>query len=378
VLVLAVTGSAGKTSTKDILGAMVARVRRVVVTAANQNNEVGVPLTLLQIEADTEAVIVEMGMRGRGQIAALAAVAEPDVGIITNVHPVHLELLGSLENIAQAKAELVTGLRPGGVGVVPLVCEALEPCLAAACRPVVRFAVRSGLLCANLTADVLASAEPEEGADLQTLRVQWPGGDAALNIQAIPAHTLQNVAAASAGCYAAGLPVAECLAGFLDSGPGKGRGELVRLPGLCLIDDTYNANPAAVRVALDNLVRVAARLAGRPVAVLGDMRELGPDERDFHRQTGEYAAAVGVEMLWGVGTLSESTAEGFQDARAGAQAGHVASPAETSPVEASLQPGDVVLFKASRGVKLERMVDRIAEQARAGRWAGGTGHGSSG
>ena len=378
VLVLAVTGSAGKTSTKNILGAMVARVRRVVVTAANQNNEIGVPLTLLQIEADTEAVVVEMGMRGLGQIAALAEVAEPDVGIITNVHPVHLELLGSLENIAQAKAELVAGLRPGGVGVVPLVCKVLEPCLATAYRPVVRFAVRSGPSCATLTADVLASAEPGEGADAQTLRVQWPGGEAALEIPAIPAHTLQNVAAAAAGCYAAGLPVAECLAGFLDSGPGKGRGEVVRLPGLCLIDDTYNANPAAVRVALDNLVRVAARLGGRPVAILGDMRELGPEERLFHRQTGEYAASVGVEMLWGVGTLSDSTAEGFRGARADAQAGHVASPAETSRVEASLRSGDVVLVKASRGVRLEEMVDRIAESARAGRWADSSGHGRSG
>jgi UDP-N-acetylmuramoyl-tripeptide--D-alanyl-D-alanine ligase len=372
VLVLAVTGSAGKTSTKDILGAMVARVRRVVVTAANQNNEVGVPLTLLRIEPDTQAVIVEMGMRGAGQIAALAEVAEPDVGIITNVHPAHLELLGTLENIAQAKAELIAGLRPDGVGVVPLVCEPLEPHLAAAGRSVVRFAARSGLHCANETADVLASAEPEEGTDIQTLRVRWPGGEAALEIAAIPGHSLQNLAAAAAGCFAAGLPLAECLAGFLDSGPGKGRGEVVRLPGLCLIDDTYNANPAAVRVALDNLVRVAGRLGGRPVAVLGDMRELGPEERLFHRQTGEYAAAAGVQLLWGVGTLSESTADGFRDARAGVQAGHVASPAETSPVEASLRPGDVVLFKASRGVKLEQMVERVADQARAGRWAGET------
>jgi UDP-N-acetylmuramoyl-tripeptide--D-alanyl-D-alanine ligase len=383
-LVVAVTGSAGKTSTKDILGAMVARVRRVVVTAANQNTEVGVPLTLLQIEPDTQAVIVEMGMRGRGQIAALAQVAEPDVGVVTNIHPVHLELLGSLENIAQAKAELIAGLREGGVGVVPLVCEPLEPHVAAAGRSIVRFADRTGLHCAGEAADVLASIEPEEGADVQTLRVRWPGGEAALEISAIPRHTLQNVAAAAAGCYAAGLPVVECLAGFLDSGPGKGRGEIAQLPGLCLIDDTYNANPAAVRAALDNLVRVAGRLGGRPVAVLGDMRELGPEERLFHRQTGEYAAAAGVEVLWGVGPLSESTAEGFRTAREGVQAGHVASPAETSPVEASLRPGDVVLFKASRGVRLEQMAERVAGQARAGRWAretdergpGATGRGS--
>ena len=108
------------------------------------------------------------------------------------------------------------------------------------------------------------------------------------------------------------------------------------------------------------------------MAVLGDMRELGPEERLLHRQTGEYAAAAGVKLLWGVGTLSESTIDGFRDACAGVQAGHVASPAETSPIEASLRPGDVVLFKASRGVKLEQMVDRVADQARAGRWAGGS------
>ncbi len=370
--VLAVTGSAGKTSTKEIMAAMVARVRKVVVTAANQNNEIGVPLTLLKIEADTEAVIVEMGMRGLGQIAALADIAEPDVGVITNIHPVHLELLGSLENIAEAKAELVAGLREGGIGVVPLVCEPLEPCLARACRPVVRFAVRSGLLCANENADILVSAEPQEGADEQTLKVRWPGGDVSLKIASVPVHTLQNLAAAAAGCYAAGLPLADCLPGFLDSTPGKGRGEIVSLPGLCIIDDTYNANPAAVRAALDNLVRVAARLGGRPVAVLGDMRELGSDELAFHRQTGEYAAAAGVQLVWGVGALSRATAEGF-----GAGAGHVDSPLDSGPVEASLRPGDVVLFKASRGVRLEDMVEAVAGLARAGRWSAGPGETTS-
>ena len=374
VLVLAVTGSAGKTSTKNILGAMVGRVRRAVVTAANQNNEVGVPLTLLQIEPHTEAVIVEMGMRGLGQIAALAAIAEPDVGIITNVYPVHLELLGTLENIARAKGELISGLRPGGIGVAPLVCEPLEPCVAEARRTVVRFAARSGLLCANENAEVLASAEPEAGADVQTLRVRWPGGEATLEIPAIPGHTLQNIAAAAAGCYAAGLSVADCLPGYLDSTPGKGRGEVKQFPGICVIDDTYNANPEAVRVALDNLVRVAARLGGRPVAVLGDMRELGSDERRFHRETGEYAASAGVGALWGVGPLSESTAEGFAKAFAGApankQAGHVPSPAESDAVEAALRPGDVVLFKASRGVELERMVERIAASSLCAQGAG--------
>lgn len=387
-LVLAVTGSAGKTSTKDILAAMVARVRRVAVTAANQNNEVGVPLTLLQIEPQTEAVIVEMGMRGRGQIAALARVAEPDVGVITNVYPVHLELLGSLENIAQAKAELIQGLRPSGVGVVPLVCEPLERCLAGRERRVVRFAAGAGLPCANECADVLGGVGPEDDEWTQTFRVRWPGGDARLEIPAMPRHTLENLVAAVAACYAAGLPVERCLPGFLDSGPGKGRGEVIELPGLCVIDDTYNANPAAVRAAIDHLVGMAARLRGRPVAVLGDMRELGAEECSYHRQSGEYAAAAGVKLLWGVGPLSESTVEGFRATcraagdpaagMAGSGAGHVPSPAETSLVASSLRVGDVVLFKASRGVRLEVMVDGIAEQARAGRWAPETSDAAAG
>ncbi len=375
-LVLAVTGSVGKTTTKDILGAMVSRVRRTVVTAANQNNEVGVPLTLLQIEPETEAVVVEMGMRGRGQIASLAEVAEPDVGIITNVYPVHLELLGSLEAVAQAKAELIGGLREEGVAVVPLVCEPLEAVLAGTAGRVVRFAARGGLVCANENADVLVSAEPEEGVDVQILRVRWPGGKACLEIPAIPRHTLQNVAAAAAGCHAAGLPVGECLPGFLDSGPGKGRGEVMRLPGLCLIDDTYNANPVAVRAALDNLVRMAERLGGRPVAVLGDMRELGAEEGRYHREIGEAAAAAGVQVLWGVGPLSQATVEGFRRSvlRGTAETeegwgGHVGSANEGSLVSNSLLPGDVVLFKASRVVRLEDMVERIAGEARAGRWA---------
>jgi UDP-N-acetylmuramoyl-tripeptide--D-alanyl-D-alanine ligase len=382
VRVLAVTGSAGKTSTKDILGAMVAKVCRVVVTSANQNNEVGVPLTLLQIEPDTEAVIVEMGMRGRGQIAALARVAEPDVGIITNIHPVHLELLGSLESIAEAKAELIQDLKEDGVAVVPLVCEPLEASLASLDRRLVRFVAAGGLPCAEQCADVLVTAEPEQAAEVQTVRVRWPDGKASLEVPVLPRHTLQNLAAAAAACYAAGLPLERCLPGFLDSAPGKGRGEFVELPGLCLIDDTYNANPAAVRMAIDNLVRVAGRLGARPVVVLGDMRELGPQESLYHRQAGEYAATAGVEFLWGVGDLSEATVEGFgaalQEARRTGGAGHVRSPEEISSVAASLRSGDVVLFKASRSVGLEMMVDGIAEQARAGRWSGTTAEGSAG
>jgi UDP-N-acetylmuramoyl-tripeptide--D-alanyl-D-alanine ligase len=182
VTVFGITGSVGKTSTKDLLRAMVGRVRKVVATSGNQNNEVGVPLTLLAVEPETEAVVVEMGMRGRGQIAELATVTEPDVGVITNVHPVHLELLGTLDNIAQAKAELVAGVRPGGTVVIPAGCGPLEECLARCSCRILRFAA-GGIADGAETGgaegagiDVRGWLEPADGEGW-TLVLRWPEGD---------------------------------------------------------------------------------------------------------------------------------------------------------------------------------------------------------
>jgi len=368
-IVFAVTGSVGKTSTKDLLGAMVGRVRRLVMTAANQNNEVGVPLTLLGIAPDTEAVVVEMGMRGRGQIAALAEVAEPDVGVITNVHPVHLELLGTLENIAQAKAELATGVRQGGAVVIPAECGVLQPYIDAVRCPVVRFGLH-GSACA---ADVRGSLRPAIGGAGHILSLTWPRGQAEIETSYMPRHNVENATAAAAACYAAGLPVAECAEGLPAARLSRGRGDILRLPGLTIIDDTYNANPAAVRAAVDDLVREAGRTGGRAVAVLGDMLELGPEAERYHREIGEYAGKAGVRALWGVGELAAATVEGFQrwwDAKtedADWTAGHVTSAEETSSVSAALRSGDVVLFKASRSMCLETMVRRIvAERQLAG------------
>ncbi|MBN1319376.1 MAG: UDP-N-acetylmuramoyl-tripeptide--D-alanyl-D-alanine ligase [Thermoleophilia bacterium] len=366
-VVFAVTGSAGKTSTKDLLGAMAGRVRRLVMTAANQNNEVGVPLTLLAITSDTEAVVVEMGMRGRGQIAALAQVAEPDIGVITNIHPVHLELLGTLEDIAEAKAELAKGLRPGGTAVIPAECGVLQPYInAAECRT-----VRFGPDEPGCAADVKGALQPSsEGRDY-VLRFRWPGGQVEVETPHMPRHRVENATGAAAACYAAGLPVAECAAGVTAVRLSGGRGDVLHLPGLTIIDDTYNANPAAVRAAVDDLVRMAAETGGRAVAVLGDMLELGPESERYHLETGEYAARAGVRALWGVGPLAGATVDGFENrwrakgADRDWMAGHVASAEETSSVSAALRPGDVVLFKASRSMRLETMVRRLVAERRA-------------
>lgn len=364
-VVFAVTGSAGKTSTKDLLAAMAGQVRRVVATASNQNNQVGVPLTLLRIDEATEAVVVEMGMRGRGEIAALAAVAEPDVGVITNIHPVHLELLGTLENIAQAKAELLEGLAMGGVAVVPEESEVLRAFAGAAGCRVLTFGsgARSG------TAEVTACVVGSESGSERTLVLRWPTGEARVETEDLPSHVVSNVAAAAACCYAAGLPMERCAAGIAEVEFSRNRGELIELADLLVVDDTYNANPAAMRAALDNLVRTAGDRGGRPVAVLGDMLELGPESGRFHVEVGSYAATVGVRALWGVGAWSRETVRGFRgtwEAQRGVGedcvCGHVDSAEITEPVFAGLGAGDVVLFKASRSMRLEAMVERLVQQ----------------
>lgn len=380
VVVVAVTGSVGKTSTKDLLGAMAGKVCRVATTAGNRNNEVGVPLTLLAIEPVTEMVIVEMGMRGRGQIAALARVAEPDVGVITNIHPVHLELLGTLEDVAEAKAELLDRLPAAGVAVVPVDCQFLGSHAAAVGCRVVRFGLGPG----SETADVHGSLQPSGTGSGDIFSLRWPDGQVEMEVPLVSRHRLQNTVAAAAACYAAGLPVDQCVQGMVDARLTGSRGDVISLGVIWVIDDTYNANPAAVRAAIDDLVDMASRSGGRPVAVLGDMLELGPETEGYHRDAGVYAAEAGVGALWGVGPLSRTTVEGYRDAcecrpkveaSRPVTAGHVSSAEEASAIVAGLRSGDVVLFKASRSMKLEIMVDRVVEEAKAGAWGEPSGAG---
>ena len=359
--VIAVTGSAGKTSTKDLIAAMARRAgRKVASTSANQNNEVGVPLTLLSLTPDTEVAVVEMGMRGQGQIAVLARWAEADVGVITNIHPVHLELLGSVEAIAEAKAELIVGLEPSSVGVIPADCPLLTPHLAGVSARILRFSLHEGRTEAEVWARVLGR---RVGGGV-LLRVHWPEGEAEVEVPFLSRHRLENTVAALAACYGAGLPPADCLLGLNDVEFTSGRGDVMEVGSWVIVDDTYNANPAAVRAAVDDLVDLAAERRGRPVAVLGDMLELGPDAERLHTECGAYAAEAGVQVLWGVGRLSRATVEGFSLAGEGGQTAiHVETVDEADRVLAGLQPGDVVLFKASRSVRLETMVSALMKVA---------------
>jgi UDP-N-acetylmuramoyl-tripeptide--D-alanyl-D-alanine ligase len=317
-------------------------------------------------------VVVEMGMRGLGQITHLASVAEPDVGVITNVHPVHLELLGSLENIARAKAELAVGVRPGGTAVVPVDCALLEPFLGECGCRIVRFDVgeASG-------ADVRGWLEPSGDDGAYVLALRWPEGQTRVASGYLPDYAVENAVAAGAACYAAGLPVEQCAAGIADTTLSDGRGQILEVGDICVIDDTYNSNPAAGAAAVDRLVRLAAERKGRAVAVLGDMLELGPETERFHAELGATAARAGVSALWGVGPLSAATVGGFrlwweQNGQRGQEwsGGHFQSSDEAGEVISCLRPGDVVLFKASRGVRLEKVVRKMVDEATADRLRG--------
>jgi UDP-N-acetylmuramoyl-tripeptide--D-alanyl-D-alanine ligase len=326
VPVIGITGSTGKTSTKDLLAAMLAQDRRVVATAQNLNTEIGLPLTILGAPADTEVLVLEMAMRGAGQIAELAAIAEPDVGVIVNVGPVHLELLGSIEAIAAAKAELLAGLWPGATAVLP----AAEP-----------------LLDAHLRDDlVVVTFGP--GGDVDDL------GD--LELPFASAHMRLNALAALAAARAVGARPH----GLLEVSLSALRGQRIELPGaVVVIDDCYNANPMSMRAALDDL---AVSAPGRSVAVLGDMLELGPGEGRFHAEIGAHAALRGVGVLVTVGPLAARMAETF----AGELHAAPDAAAAAALVRELVRPGDTVLVKGSRGVGLEVVAQGLQAAAVGG------------
>ena len=308
--VVGITGSTGKTSTKDILYALCAPHRKTIANEGNFNNELGVPLTLARLEEDTEICITEMGMRGLGQIAHLASFAKPDVAVITNIGPVHLELVGTIENVARAKAELVAALPPGGIAIVPE-----EPLL----EP---YLTRDDLFVKRVDPDA-----PLPFATAYSARHQL------LNTRA---------AVAVAECLEVPLPEHELQVEF-----SKLREEehALRGGGL-LLNDCYNANPVSMRAALEHLTE---RAHGRRVAVLGEMAELGEEAPLYHREIGALVRELGIEHVIAVGELARDYGGEW-----------VATAADAAArLEGSLQPGDTVLVKGSRSVGLELVAENL-------------------
>jgi UDP-N-acetylmuramoyl-tripeptide--D-alanyl-D-alanine ligase len=334
--VIGVTGSTGKTSTKDILGGLLAPHRRTISSRANFNTEIGLPLEILSAPAGTEVLVLEKGMRGPGQIAELAAIGEPDVALIVTIGPVHLELLGSVEAIAAAKAELIAGLQPGGTAIVPAGEALLDPHLREDVE-IVRFGDGGDV--------TLARAEGNH------VEIDHRGESISLEVPFTQAHLRSNLLAAVAAARAVGVMPG----GRVEIALSAGRGQrLVRPDGLVIIDDCYNANPMSMRAALDDLAETAG--GARRVAVLGDMLELGPQEREFHVEIGRHAQDAGVDLLVTVGPLAAAMTESFAgEAYAVADAGEAAA-----IVPELVEPGDVVLVKASRGVGLELVCEALS------------------
>lgn len=335
--VLGVTGSVGKTAVKDIARALLPG--RVHANLENFNTEIGLPLTILEAPEGTETLVLEMAMRGAGQIAELAAIAEPEVAVITNVGPVHVELLGSVEAIAAAKAEVLEALPPGGVAVVPARAGELEPHLARA-PALLRFGPGG-----DVEAREVRVAEGVSEALIAT-----PAGERLFHFPFAEAHNLTNALAAIAAGVALGADPAEMADGAASIGFSRFRGERLELgDGIVLVNDCYNANPVSMRAALDHLATLGAP---RHVAVLGEMGELGPGAAEFHREVGEHARAHGVDLLIGVG----------EPARDYGPDELVADPGEAAELLAAhLRPGDVVLVKGSRSAGLETVAELLAE-----------------
>jgi UDP-N-acetylmuramoyl-tripeptide--D-alanyl-D-alanine ligase len=338
--VVAVTGSTGKTSTKDILAALVRPQRKTYASRENLNTEIGLPLSILEASRGVEAMVLEMAMRGPGQIAELTAIAAPDVGLVLNVGPVHLELLGTVERVAAAKAELIRDLRAGAACVVP----ADEPRLEAHLRDDLDTWTfgHGGQVWLRTFKDGVATFD----ARGDRIEIELPFSER---------HNLLNASAAVAAACALGVRPS----GVLEVRFSSLRGEAIELPGgVVLVNDCYNANPMSMRAALDHL---AASPAERRVAVLGTMAELGENSLRFHREIGAHAAGRSVDVLVAVGRGALGYLDGFPG-----ESHAVATPEEAAALlEELLQSGDRVLLKGSRSVGLERILP--APEARGAR-----------
>jgi UDP-N-acetylmuramoyl-tripeptide--D-alanyl-D-alanine ligase len=340
--VVGVTGSVGKTSVKDIAKALLPG--QVHANQQNFNTEIGLPLTILEAPGDTDVLVLEMAMRGKGQIAELAAIAEPEIAVITNVGPVHVELLGSVEAIAAAKAEILDDLPPDGTVVAPVEAGLLEPHLERAPR-LLRFGPGG---------DVEATEVRVEDGVAETL-VSTPSGSARFHFPFTEAHNLTNALAAIAAGVALGSDLDGMADRAADIGFSRFRGERVELPGgIVLVNDCYNANPVSMRAALDHLATLGAE---RSVAVLGEMGELGPDSSRYHREVGEYARAAGIDFVIGVGL----PARDYDPDEL------VADPDEAAELLAArLKPRDAVLIKGSRSAGLETVAEQLPELVEVG------------
>jgi UDP-N-acetylmuramoyl-tripeptide--D-alanyl-D-alanine ligase len=359
--VVAITGSTGKTSTKELIAAVLATAGPTLKTEGNLNNEVGVPLTLLRLGPEHRYAAIEAGMNHLGEIARLAGYIDPDVGIVTNVGPVHLEGCGSIEGVAHAKGELFHALRESGTAVA----NADDVRVLAQARLSRRRLITFG---ASVSSHVRLVSAHHGGPGLR-VELQFPDGKKRLaELQLIGTHNGHNAAAAAAVGSSFGLEPDRIVEGLASAKTPGRRMRPVRLPGGgLLIDDCYNANPQSTKAALLTLTHLAPK-NGRAIAVLGDMLELGPTELDLHRDVGRFAAGAGLALLVCFGERARAIGEGAVEGGVKLEnVRYATEPREAVEiVRKEAKPEDVILVKGSRGMKMERISDPLAGIAAAG------------
>ena len=355
--VVAITGSAGKTTTKESIAALLATRFTVVKNKGNLNNHIGLPLSLMQLTSGPDVAVMELGMNHAGEIRALVQIAEPDVRVWTNVGDAHLGFFASVDAIADAKAEVLEEARPYDV----LVCAADD---ARVMARVTRFAGRRITFGESPDADVRAHDIRDLGWDGMRARVETPAGSMDLTTPLLGRGNLANVLAATAVALDSGLPLDVIRDTAATLRPADRRGVVQHLrDGITLIDDSYNSSPAALRRALEVMAR-ETRASGR-VAVLGEMLELGRHATGLHDACGRAAAEAGLRLLVAVGGApARALAEGAVAAGMPPDAvTYFASSAEAAPaVSAALRPGDLVLVKGSRGTRCDVVADRIQQE----------------
>ncbi len=367
--VVAVVGSTGKTSTKDALAALCGAVTPTVAAEASRNNELGLPLTVLQLEPETRVLVTEMGMRGPGQIAALCAIARPDIALVTSIGPEHLELVGTVDDVARANAEAIEALPPGGIAVVPADAGELDPHLGRADVELRRFD-RSSV---ERVTDSERRGPPSDNLSLEssaTTQSRWRfdvtgvAGDEVVTMElGLPfdqRHMAENVLAALTAYRALGLPLDRAQEGAAAIRLSPWRAETRPLAGGGLVvNDAYNANPTSMRAALLDL---AERAGGRRrVAILGEMAELGTESARYHAEVAALLRELGIEVVVAVG----EPARAYVGSDSAAETRWIPDAAAFADVADVLRRGDAVLVKASRAIGLEGIAEQIENLSRS-------------
>lgn len=353
VEVVGITGSTGKTTTKDFLAAMLGRTMRIVAAERSFNNEVGVPMTILRATAQTQAIVVEMAMRGKGQIAQLTDIARPTVGLVTNVGKTHFEFLGSEERIAEAKGELVEAIPPDGLVALNADDYWTHKIRSLARARVITYGT-------NSSADVRADDVKVDGEGRASFVLKTRGRRKKVRLPALGRHNVYNFCAAAAVALELGVDITDIAASANEVALTEMRMQLfTTADNIVVLNDAYNANPTSMKAALETLAAIEA--GGKKIAVLGDMTELGNMTDVAHFQVGEQAAKSGVDLLVTVGQRSARIADGAMvHGMEKQQVRRCDTSAEASKfVRKALAPSDVVLVKASRVMKLEEVVDAL-------------------